>query len=153
MGYSTFQPLHNSKIKMFTQTFWITLILAFWKLFVFIHSEIISGNTLSAMSISFGSLINCNSCSDLQVETYCTGCSYTWMLEMLSINLTINSHQDNDFEPSSAFLNHSIGWDAAPGSETGFGARLDPWYWFSLQFLPVPRITGKVLQKLPLRKW
>jgi len=53
----------TQEISMFTQRFWMKVILMFCTLFVFIEYAISSGNSLYAMSISFGSLMNCISCS------------------------------------------------------------------------------------------
>jgi len=51
------------EISMLTQSWGTKLPLMFCKLFVFIQSATSSGNSLSAMAISFGSLMNCISCS------------------------------------------------------------------------------------------
>jgi hypothetical protein len=51
------------QISMFSPSFWTKLILMFYSLFVFVQSATSSANSLSAISISFGSLINCISCS------------------------------------------------------------------------------------------
>jgi len=48
----------TEEISMFTQSFWTKLILIFCTLFMFIQSSTSSGNSISAMSIAFGSLLN-----------------------------------------------------------------------------------------------
>ena len=58
-----FNHLITYEISMFTPSFWTKLLSMFCTLLVFIQSAISSGNTLSAMSIAFGSLMNCISCS------------------------------------------------------------------------------------------
>jgi len=65
-------------ISIFTQTFWTELILTFCTLFEFIQSATSSGNSLCAMFINFGSLMNCISCSWVELKTDCTSCSNTW---------------------------------------------------------------------------
>ena len=125
----------------------------FCTLLVFIQSATKCGNTLSAMSITFGCPMNCISCLWVQAMTYCTGCSNTWMLEPSRINLTIDSHQYHNIQNSSASLNHSIGWTVAAGWEMQSGASSEHWRWIALQFLTAPRMSGKLRWKQPLMKW
>jgi len=114
-GIQLFDHLITQEMSMFTWSFWTKLILMFCTLLVFIQSATSSGNTLSVMSIAFGSLMNSVSCSWGWLKTYCTGCSNTWKLEMSRINLTINSHHNHHIQASSASLNPLIQWKAAPG--------------------------------------
>ena len=58
-GIQRFDHLITHEISMFTWSFWTILISMFCTLLVFIQSATSSGNTLSAMSITFGSLMNC----------------------------------------------------------------------------------------------
>ena len=53
----------TEEIRMFTLSIWTKLILMFCKHSAYIESTISSGNTLSRMSIGFGSLMDCISCS------------------------------------------------------------------------------------------
>jgi len=121
----------TQEIRMFTGSFWMKLISMFCTLLVFIQSTTCSGNTLSAMYIAFGSLMNCISCSRVQLKTYCTGCIHTWKRKMWRINLTIDSHRYHDSQASSASPNHSIEWKAAPGREKRSGAWSDHWQWIA----------------------
>jgi len=61
-GIQLFNYWITHEISMFTWSFWTKLISMFCTLLVFIQSAINSGNTRSAMSITFGSLMNCISC-------------------------------------------------------------------------------------------
>jgi len=140
-------------IGRWTQSFWMKLIWMFCTLFVFIQFATSSGNSLTAMSISFGSLMNCISCSWVKLNTYSTGCSNTWKLEISRINLTINSHQCHDIQASRASLNHSIRLKAATSRAKRSGAWSEHWQWIALQFLSAPRMAGKLRQKQPLMKW
>jgi len=124
----------------------------FCTLVMFIQSATSSGNSLSAMSIAFGTLMNCISCSWVQLTMYCTGCSNTWKLEMSKINLTIDSHQYHDIQASSASLNHSIGWKVAPGRAKRPGAWSEHCQWIAVQYLTAPRMTGKLRRKQSLMK-
>jgi hypothetical protein len=54
-----FDYLITEEISMFTESFCTKVISMFCTLLVFIESTTSSGNTLSAMSITFGSLMNC----------------------------------------------------------------------------------------------
>jgi len=132
------------------QSFWTHLIAMFCTLLVFIKYNTSSGNTLSAMSISFCSLVNCIDCSWVVLKTYCTGCSDMWIPEMSGINLTIDSHRHNDIQASSSSPNHPNRWQAAPGRELRSGAWLEHWVWTALQFLTAPRMTGILQLKQPL---
>jgi len=58
-----FDHLTNQDISLIFQSFWTKLRFKFCTLFMFIQSTTSAGNSLSAMSISFGSLMNCISCS------------------------------------------------------------------------------------------
>jgi len=62
-GIWLFDHLKTHEISMFTWSFWTKLLSMFCTLLVFIQSATSSGNTLSAMCIAFGSLMNCISCS------------------------------------------------------------------------------------------
>jgi len=151
-GIRPFAHLITHKISRFTGSFWTKLISMFCTLLVFIQSATSSGNTLSAMSIAFGGLMNCISCSWVQLKTYCTGCSNTWKLEMSRIKLTLNSHQYHNIQASSASLNNLILWKAAPGREKKSGAWSEHWQWILLQSLTAPRMMGKLQRKQPLMK-
>jgi len=89
-GIHRFDYSITQKTSIFTRSCWRTIILMLCTLSVCTQSATISGNTLSAMSIGFGNLMNCISCSWVQSKTYCTGCSKTWKREMSRINSTIN---------------------------------------------------------------
>jgi len=128
------------------------LISMFWILVMFIQSATSSGNSLSAMSIAFGSHMNCISCSWVLLKTYCTGCSNTWKLEISRINLTIDSHQFHDIQLSSASLNHSIPWKAAPVRAKRSGAWSEHCQWIALPILTASRTTGKLRLKKPRMK-
>jgi hypothetical protein len=62
-GIPLFDDWITQGISMVTQSSWTNLILMISKLLVFIQTDTGSGNTLSAMSIAFGSLMDCISCS------------------------------------------------------------------------------------------
>jgi len=81
-GITLFHHSITQEVAKFTSSFWIKLKLIVCTLMVFIQSKTSSGNTLSALSIGFGSLMNCISCSWIQSRTGCTGCSNTQKLEM-----------------------------------------------------------------------
>jgi len=121
-------------------------------LMVFIQSATSSGNSLSAMSIAMGSLMNCISCSIVQLMIYCTDCSNTSKLEVSRINLTIDSHRYHVIQASSTSHNHFIHWKAHPGRENTSGAWYEHWHWIALQFLTAPRMQGKLWWKQPLIK-
>jgi len=72
---------------------------------------------------------------------------------MSRINLTLNSHQYHHIQASSASLNHSIPWKAAPGRAKRSRAWSEYRQWIPLQFLTAPRMTGKLWLKQPLMKW
>jgi hypothetical protein len=76
-GIQLFDHLITHKISMFTWRFWTKLISMFCTLLVFSQSATSSGCTLPGMSIAYGSLMNCISCSWVYLKTYCTGCSNT----------------------------------------------------------------------------
>jgi len=63
MGIPLFSHSVIQEISMYTQSSLTNLISMIWKLLVFIQPETSSGNTLFAMFITFGSLMNCLSCS------------------------------------------------------------------------------------------
>jgi len=121
-GIQVFNHLITHEISMFTLSFCTKLLSMFCTLLVFIQCATSSGNTLSAMCIAFGSLMNCISCFWVYLKTYCTGCSNTWKLEMSRINLTIDSHQYHNIQASSASLNYSFHLCVAPGREYRSGA-------------------------------
>ena len=127
---------------MVTRRFWMNLISITGTLLVFIQSEISSGNTLFAMSITFGNLMNCISCSWVLSKIHCTGCWNSWNLEMSRINLTIDSHQYHNIRASSTSPIHSIRWKAAHGREKRSRAWSEHWQWIVLQFLTAPRMRG-----------
>jgi len=151
-GIQLFDYLITHEIRMFTWTFWKKLISMFCTLLVFIQSATSSGNTVSAMSIAFGSLMNCISCSWVQLKTNCTGCSNTWKLEMSRISMTIDSHQYHDIQASSASLHYSIRWNVAPGKEKKSGAWSEHWQWVALDLFTTSRMPGKLQRKQPLMK-
>jgi len=91
-------------IRMFSCSFWTHLISMPYTLLVFIQSETRCGNTLFAMTIAFRSLMNCISCSWVQLKTYCTGCSNTWKLELSRMNFTIDFHGYHDIWASTSSL-------------------------------------------------
>jgi len=62
MGNSSFDHSITQDISMLSQSFWTNIISMFRTLLVCIQSDTSSGNTLSAMSIGFGSLMYCISC-------------------------------------------------------------------------------------------
>jgi len=126
-GIQLFANSITQEISMFTWSFWMRLILMLCTLLKSNQSATTSGNTLSGMAIGFGSLMNSISRSWVQLKTYCTGCSNTWKEEMSRINLTINSHWCHNIEASSASLNHSIVWKAAPCREQRFRAQSEHW--------------------------
>jgi len=63
LGYQLFDHSITQKITIFTRTFLMKHILMFCSLWVSIQYATCSGNTLLVMSISFGSLMKCISCS------------------------------------------------------------------------------------------
>jgi len=138
-----FDHLPTQEISKYTNSFWMKWTLMFCTLFVFIQSATSSGNSLSAMSIRFGSLMNCIICSWVKLMTYCTGCSNTWKLEMWRINLIINSHQYHNVQASSTSLNHSIRWKAAPGREKRSSVWSEYSQWIALRLLTAPRMMDK----------
>jgi hypothetical protein len=152
-GIQRFDHLITHEINMFTLSFRTKQLSMFCTLLVFIQSTTSSRNTLSAMSIAFGRLMNCISCSWVWLKTYCTGWSNTWKREMSSINFTIDSHQYHHIHASSASLKHSIQWKAAPGREKSSGPWSEHWQWIALQFLTAPRMPGKLQRKKHLMKW
>ena len=95
-----------------------------------------------AMSISFGSRMNCIRYSWVQLRTYCTGCSNTWKLEMWRVTLAMSSHRYHYIGASSSSLNHSIPWKSAPGWEKICGAWSEHWQWIALQFLTAAKMMG-----------
>jgi len=115
MGHSTFRPLDNSRYQHLSSQLLEVTNVNGCNILVFIQSGSSSSNTLSAVSTDFGGLMNCISCSCVQLETYCTGCSNTRKLEMSRINLTLNSHQYHHIWASSASLHQLVCWTAAPG--------------------------------------
>jgi len=104
------------------------------------------------MSIDFGSLMNCLSCSWVQLNTYWTGCWNTWKRDKSRINLTTNSHRCHDILSSSASLDNSIHWTAAPGKVKRSVERSEHWHWIVHQFLSAPRMTAKLRHKQPPMK-
>jgi len=150
-------PLFDNSItqanNMFTRSFWMNRILIICTILLFIQSETSSGDTLFAMSIAIGSLMNCISCSRVLLKSYCTGFSNTWKQEMSRINLTIYSHRFHDIQASSLSLSHSIRWKAYPGREKTSRAWSEHWQWIALRFLTAPRMTGELRRKEPLMKW
>ena len=74
-------PLCNhtitQEIRMCTRSFWTNVISMICTLLEFVQTQTSSGNILFAMYIAFGSLMNCISCSGVQLKSYCTGCSNT----------------------------------------------------------------------------
>jgi len=152
-GIQLFDHLITHEIRMFKWSFCTRLILMFFTLLVFIQSAASSGNTLSAMSITFGSLITCICCSWVKLKTYRTGCSNTWNLEMSRINLTIDSHQYDDVEASGTSLNHSIRQKVTSCRGKCSRAWSEHWQRIALKFLTAPKMPGKLWQKQPLMKW
>jgi len=152
-GTPGFNHSMTQEFGMSTQSFRMNLLSMICTLLVFIQSQTSSGNTLFAMSIAFGSLMNRISCSWVYLKTYCAGCSNTWRLEMSRINVTIDAHQYQDILPSCASLNHSIRWNATPGRGNTSGEWSEQWQWIGLRFLTAPRMTGKPRWKQPLMKW
>jgi hypothetical protein len=142
----------TQEISMFAQSFWTKLILMFCTLFQFSQSATSSGNSLSAMSISCGRLMNWISCSWFELKTYITGYANTWELEMSRINLTIDSHLYHDSQASHASLNHSIRRTASSGWAKISGAWSEHGEWILLQIL-TPRMMGNLQRKQPLMKW
>jgi len=125
----------------------------FFTLWVFIQSASSSGNTLSAISIAFGSLMDCISCSGVLLKTYFTGCSDTCQLEMCRITL------DNQFTSVpwywglQHFFKEFDSCKAAPGRQTKSVASLEQLWWIALQCLTAHRMKGKLWWKQPLMKW
>jgi len=152
-GIPLFDHSISQEISMFIRSFWMNQLLMLGIILVFIQLETTSGNTLSAMSHDFRSLINCISCSWVQLKSYCTGCSNTWKLEIWRINLTIDSHRYHDSQVSSASLNHLISWNAGPGREKRSVAWSEHWQWIALWFFTALRIMRKLRQKHSLMKW
>jgi len=105
------------------------------------------------MSIGFGSLMNCISCSWVYLKTYWTGRPNTWKRDSLRINLTIDLHWCHDIPVTSTSPNHSIHWKAAPGNVKRSVAWSEHWPWIPLQLLPAPRMLGKLQRKHPPMKW
>jgi len=126
LGIQRVKHLITQEIAMLTQCFWMKLILIY-TLFVFIQSATSSGNSLSAMIISFGKLMNCIRCSWVYLTTNCTGCSNTWKLEMSKINFTLDLHQYHDIAASSASRYHPTGWTVTPDTEMKSGVWWEPW--------------------------
>jgi len=85
---TTFDALHTLCVHPISDQFW---------------------QSLSAMSISFVTLMHCIGCFSVWLKTYCTGCSNTWKLAMWRINLIIDSHQYYNIWATSTLVNHSIG--------------------------------------------
>jgi len=152
-GIRLFDRMLKQEIGMFTRSLLTKLILMFWTLLLFILSATSSGNTLSALSIAFGSPMNCISCSWVWLKTYCTGCSNTWKLQLLTIILRLNSHQYHDIQATSATPHHSVRWTVGSGRQKKSGAWSEHWDWIVLQFLTAPRMSGKLRQKQPLMTW
>jgi len=117
------------------------------------HSIACSANTLSAISIGFGSLMNCISHFWVQCKTYCTGCCTIWKKEMSRIKLTIESKWYYDIHSSSSSFNHSRDWKVAPGSEMKSSAWSEHRQWIALYFLTTPMATETLQWKQPLMKW
>jgi len=124
---------------MYTQSIWTKPTSMFCTFLVYIQSETSSGKTLSAISIDFSSVMNCICCSWVYLNSYCTGCSNTWKLEMSRINLTIHSHRYLDIQACSAPLNHMTHWNAAPSRENRSAARIEHWQWIELHLWTTPR--------------
>jgi len=64
--------------------------LIFCTLLMLTQSTTSCHNTLCTLCIHFCSQIDCISCFKVQLQTYCTGCSNTWKLEMSMNNQTIH---------------------------------------------------------------
>jgi len=152
-GIPHFDPSTTQETSTFSRSCWRTIILMLLTLLVSTQSATSSGNTLSAMSVGFGSLMNCISCCWVLLKTYCTGCSNTWKQEMSRIDLTIDSHWCQNIPVSSTSLNHSMHWNAAPGKVKGSVEWSEHWQWIALQFMSAPKMTGKLRRKQPLMKW
>jgi len=152
-GISLFDHSITQETSIFTWSCSSTIILMLCTLWLSTQSATSSGNTLSAMSIGFGSLMNWISCSWGWLKTYCTGYSNTWKLEIAWINLTIDSHRCHDIPVSSTSLNHLIHWKAAPGKVKRSVEWSEHWQWIVLQFLSARQMTGKLRRKQPLMKW
>ena len=102
---------------MFTQRFSRKLELMLCTLMVFTQPATSSGITLSTMSISFGCLTNCISCSWVRFRTYYTSCTNSWKWKISRINLIINLPLYHDSQAFFDSLHNSIYWNAAPVSE------------------------------------
>jgi len=152
-GIELFNHSMTKEISMVTQSFWTKLISIFCALLVFIQSTTSSGNTDSALSVSFSSLMNCIGCSWVQIKTYRPGVSNTWTLQMSWIISTIDSHQYNILPASSTSLSHLVHWKAAPGRENRSRAWPEHWQWIALEFLTAQRMIAKLWPKQPLMKW
>jgi len=107
-GIRHFDHSITQETNIFTWCCWRTPILMLCTLYGSMQSATCSGNTLSAMSNAFCTLMNWVSCYWVQLKTDCTGCSNTSKLEMTRINLTIDSHWCQDILASSTSLNRSI---------------------------------------------
>jgi len=69
-------------ISMSTQRLVSHLTLMFCTHFLFMQSATSCGNSLSAIAINFGGLMNCINCSGIWVKVYYTACSNSRKLQM-----------------------------------------------------------------------
>jgi len=152
-GIQLFEHSITKQTSIFSQSCGRRMIWMLCTLSVSIQCANSSGNMVSAMAIGFGILMNCISCSWVQLKTDWTDCSNTWNLEMSRINVTINSHWCHDILASSTSLNHSIYWIAAPGYIKRSVEWSKHWQWNPLLFLSGQCMTGKWQWRLSQMIW
>ena len=90
MGHLSLCQQITQEIRKFSLSVWGKLIWMLCKLFVFTQSPTSFGNTLSAMCISSGSILNFSCCFWIWLKTYWTGCWHSWKPQMSAINLTVD---------------------------------------------------------------
>lgn len=141
------QLLNHSIIEetsIYTRTCWRTRILMLSIIQVSAKSVTSSGNTISAISIAFGSLMNCINCSWYQLNSYCTGSSNTKQLGMFRINVRIDSHSCHNIPASSTSLTNSIQWKLPPAEIQRYVEGSEHWQQTLVQFLLSTSRTGKL---------
>jgi hypothetical protein len=143
---------HSTQTELFfadvcTPNIWRRIPILLSTHYVFSQSLTSSANTLLAMSVGFGSLRNCISCSWVQSMTNCTGCSTNSKHHISRINLTINSDWCHTVLASYTSLKRCIRQTKSPHKVKQTVEWSRYLQWTALQLLSVPRTMGKLQWK------